>query len=107
MAAASTSTSTEPRGGKRMTQREALPKLIGVVIAKSPKLLLKLSWRYLKMKKQAQRAEKEFRERLEASGMDPETAARFAEQYGSTVSIRQMMKGIGIPNGVFGKNGKA
>jgi len=90
-----------------MPDREELPKFIGVVLAKSPKLLLRLSWRYLKMKKQAQRAERTFRRQLEASGMDPKTAARFAERYISTVSLRHIVKEIGIPNGIFGNNGKA
>jgi hypothetical protein len=106
MAAVSTSTSTEMVGGYRMTNREELPKLIGIVMAKSPKLLLKLSWRYLKMKKRAQRAEKQFRKRLEASGMDPEVAARFAEKYGSTASIRQLIQEFGFPRKMFGDNGK-
>jgi hypothetical protein len=82
-----------------------MPKLLAIVLAKSPKLLLKLSWRYLKIKKQAQRAEKAFRRRLEASGMDHETATRLAEKYSSTVSLRHMMKELGIPGSVFG-NGK-
>lgn len=89
-----------------MPGREDLPKIVGTVIAKSPKVLLKLTWRYLKMKKQAQRAERTFRQRLEASGMDPTTAARFAERYTSTVSIRHLMKEIGIPGKIFGHNGK-
>jgi len=89
-----------------MPGREELPKIIGVVIAKSPKLLLKLSWRYLRMKKQAQRAERTFRRQLEASGMDPEVAAQFAERYTSTVSIRHLLKETGIPSRIFGNNGK-
>ncbi len=89
-----------------MPGREELPKIVGVVIAKSPKLLLKLSWRYLKMKKRAQRAERTFRQQMEASGMDPETAARLAERYTSTVSIRHLLKETGIPGRIFGNNGK-
>lgn len=89
-----------------MPNREELPKIVGVVMAKSPKLLLKLSWRYLKMKKRAQRAERTFRQRLEASGMDPEMAARLAERYTSTVSIRHLLKEIGLPGKMFGGNGK-
>ena len=56
-----------------MPRREELPKLLGIVLSKSPKLLLKLSWRYLKVKKQAQRAEKAFRQQLEGGGVDSET----------------------------------
>ncbi len=90
-----------------MPKREEIPKIVGIAIAKSPKLVLKLSWRYLKAKKQAQRAETIFRRRLEASGMDPETAAELADRYASTVSIRHFMKELGVPSRVFnGNNGK-
>ena len=89
-----------------MPRREELPKLLGIVISKSPKLLLKLSWRYMKVKKQAQRAEKTFRKQLEDGGMDPETAARLAEKYSSTASIRQLMKEVGLPGKVMNLKGK-
>ncbi len=89
-----------------MPRREELPKLLGIVLSKSPKLLLKLSWRYLKVKKQAQRAEKAFRQQLEGGGMDPETAARLAEKYSSTVSLRQLIKEFGIPGRGMNLKGK-
>ncbi len=89
-----------------MPRREELPKLLGVVLYKSPKLLLKVSWRYLKVKKQAQRAEKAFRKQLEDGGMDPEAAARLAEKYGSTASLRQMIKEAGVPGQVMNLFGK-
>ncbi|NOQ53474.1 MAG: hypothetical protein GQ558_02580 [Thermoplasmata archaeon] len=89
-----------------MPRREELPKLLGVVLYKSPKLLLKVSWRYLKVKKQAQRAEKAFRQQLEDGGMDPEAAARLAEKYGSTASLRQMIKEAGVPGQVMNLFGK-
>ena len=88
-----------------MPSREEMPKLLAVVLAKSPKLLLKVSWRYLKIKKQAQRAEVAFRRRLEASGMDHGTATRLAEKYSSTVSLRHMLKEFGFPGSIF-NNGK-
>jgi len=80
-----------------MPTREDIPRIVGTVIAKSPKLVLKISWRYLKAKKQAQRAEATFRRRLEASGMDPRDVERLSERYGSTVSLRQMMRQVGVP----------
>ena len=90
-----------------MSTREEMPKIIGIVLAKSPKLVLKVSWRYLKAKKQAQRAEVVFRQRLKAKGMDDEAVDRLAEMYSSTVSLRAMMKGLGVPGSVFnGNDGK-
>ena len=90
-----------------MPSREEIPKIVGIALAKSPKLVLKLSWRYLRAKKKAQRAERTFRGRLQASGMDPETAEELADRYASTVSIRHIMKELGISDKVFnGNNGK-
>ena len=89
-----------------MPRREELPKLLGVVLYKSPKMLLKISWRYLKVKKQAQRAEKAFRQQLEDGGMDPKAAARLAEKYSSTASLRQLMKEAGVPGQVMNLIGK-
>jgi hypothetical protein len=90
-----------------MTRREEIPKLIGIVLAKSPKVVLKISWRFLKAKKKAQRAGTIFIRRMEASGMDREMAEKLAERYTSTVSLRKMMKELGVPGPVFdGNNGK-
>ena len=89
-----------------MTERDDIPKIVGIAIAKSPKLVLKISWRYLKAKKRAQRAERTFRKRLEATGMDPDMAAQLADTYGSTVSLRHFMKELGVPGIAFnGDNG--
>jgi hypothetical protein len=84
-----------------MPQRDDIPKIVGIAIAKSPKLLLRISWRYLRAKKQAQRAETIFRKRLEATGMDPETATQLADKYASTVSLRHIMKELGVPGRAF------
>jgi hypothetical protein len=90
-----------------MPQREEIPKIVGIAIAKSPKLVLKLSWRYLKTKKQAQRAERTFKRRLVAAGIDPETARELADKYSSTVSIRHFMKELGVPGRIFNGNDSA
>lgn len=88
-----------------MPRRDEIPKLVGIAIAKSPKLLLRISWRYLRAKKQAQRAEVVFRRRLESAGLDPRMAEQLADRYVSTVSIRQLWKQLGIPSRVFEDNG--
>ena len=90
-----------------MPERDDIPKIVGIAIAKSPKLVLKISWRYLKAKKKAQRAERIFKKRLEASGVDAGTADQLADMYASTVSLRHIMKNLGVPGIVFnGDNGK-
>lgn len=85
-----------------MPTREEMPRLVGIVLSKSPKAILKISWRYLRAKKKAQRAEKVFRKRLRDGGMDEGSIDRLAERYISTVSLRVMMKELGIPGRVFG-----
>ncbi len=89
-----------------MPSREEMPKIIGIVLAKSPKLILKISWRYLKAKKKAQRAEAIFRKRLEARGMEPEAIEKLAQKYSSTVSLRAIMKEIGVPGIAFNGNNR-
>ena len=87
-----------------MPRREEIPKIIGIAIAKSPKLVLKISWRYLKAKKRAQRAEAIFIKKMQATGMDRESAEKLAERYTSTVSLRYLLKEIGVP--AIALNGK-
>ncbi|NIP34413.1 MAG: hypothetical protein GWN18_05690 [Thermoplasmata archaeon] len=80
-----------------MPTRDEVPRIVGIVLAKSPKLVLKLSWRYLKAKKKAQRAEAEFRKSLTGQGMDPAMVDRLTELYISTISVRALMKEFGLP----------
>jgi hypothetical protein len=89
-----------------MPSSEEIPRIIGIVLAKSPKIVLKLSWRYLKTKKKAQRAEKVFRRTLEAKGLEPEMIERLAERYSSTVSLRAMMKELGLPGSALNGDGR-
>jgi hypothetical protein len=72
-------------------------KYVRLALTKAPKIVLKIGWRYLKVKRKARKAETIFRKRLLAGGMDPESAARLAEDYASTVSIRQIITTMGVP----------
>ena len=83
------------------SQREEAFKYIAHAMAKAPSVALKIGWRYLKVKKRAQRAEKLFRKRLEASGIDRETAVKLADRYASTASIRHMLQTFGMPKRIF------
>lgn len=89
-----------------MPQREDFREYVALAVRKGPKLALRIGVKYLKVKKKAQRAERRFRRRLETSGMDPESAARLAEMYSSTTSIRAVMKLVGVPGNVFGNGRK-
>jgi hypothetical protein len=73
---------------------EEVQQYVTLAITKGPKVALKLGWRFLKVKKKAQRAEAIFRRRLVASGLDPETAQRLTDRYGSTVSVRSILQTI-------------
>lgn len=85
--------------------REDVARYVGIALRKGPKVMLKIGWRYLKVKKKAQRAEALFRERLLASGMDADQADRLSERYSSTVSIRQLLQTMGVPGSTFRDNG--
>jgi hypothetical protein len=89
-----------------MPPTDDLRRTIGVVLAKSPRIILKVGWRYLRVKKKAQRAEIQFRKKLMASGMDQETAYKLADKYASTVSIRQFLKQFGFPRRTFGNDNR-
>jgi hypothetical protein len=80
-------------------------KYVGIALRKGPRVMLKIGWRYLKVKKKAQRAETLFRQRLLASGMQADLADRLADKYASTVSIRQLLQTMGVTGRAFKGNG--
>lgn len=80
-------------------------KYVAMAVAKGPKIALKLGWQYLRIKKRAQRAEKVFRKKLLAAGLEKETAERLAERYASTVRLKELLRTIGVPGSAMG-NGR-
>ena len=86
-------------------QREDVAKYVGIALSKGPRVMLKIGWRYLKVKKKAQRAETLFKQHLLASGMEADQVDRLADQYSSTVSIRQLLQTMGVPGRTFKENG--
>ena len=89
-----------------MPPTDEMRRTIGVVLAKGPRVVLKIGWRFLRVKKKAQRAEIQFRKKLMASGMDREMAYRLADKYASTVSIRQLLQQFGFPRWTFDNGNK-
>ena len=85
-----TTTPNEPED-TGMPSRDDVRKYVGIVLTKAPVLIFMLGIKYLKIKRRARKAEKTFRKRLLASGVDRDVADRLSEQYGSTVSIREML----------------
>jgi hypothetical protein len=86
-------------------QREDVAKYVGIALSKGPRVMLKIGWRYLMVKKKAQRAETLFKQRLLASGMEADQVDRLTDQYASTVSIRQFLQTMGVPRTAFKCNG--
>ncbi len=80
-----------------MPDREDMPRIVGIVLSRSPRIILRTGWRYLKAKKQAQRAERLFRQRLEGQGLGPEAVDRLTEMYISNISLRVIMKDLALP----------
>jgi hypothetical protein len=83
-----------------------MPKIFAYALAKAPGAAIRIGWKWLRVKKKAQRAEKLFRKRLESAGMDREDARRLAESYASTAKLRKFMVGMGIPGRMFNGNGR-
>jgi hypothetical protein len=59
-----------------------------------PAVGLKVTVSYLKMKRAARRAERKFYQELLRSGLPKTDAKCLAEEYGSAVSIRQLIGGF-------------
>jgi hypothetical protein len=65
--------------------------------ASAPTLLLRLFISYLKAKRRAKAASKEFFRALIAGGIPKDEARSLADTYSSSVSIRKMMRDFGMP----------
>lgn len=64
-------------------------------VAYAPSVGLKVTVSYLRMKRAARRAEKNFYRELLSSGLPREEAKDLAIEYGSAVSIRSLIHGFG------------
>ncbi|MBE0517661.1 MAG: hypothetical protein IH630_00340 [Thermoplasmata archaeon] len=77
-------------------ERKDLPRIIGAVGVHIPGLVFRLGITYLKLKRNSNRASKQFTSRLEREGVPPELAKSLGEAYGSELSIRKVLSGKGI-----------
>jgi hypothetical protein len=71
--------------------------------ALGPVVGLKVTVSYLRMKRAARRAEKSFYRELLRSGLPREEAKDLAQEYGSAVSIRSIVAGLGGNIPAFGR----
>jgi len=70
-----------------------IPKTAAVIIYRVPGLLIRLGFKYLRMKKRSQRATKRFVRNLQANGMPEEEAKKLGELYSTELSIRKLLSG--------------
>ena len=89
-----------------MPRRDDVPRYVALALSKAPGAALRVGWSWLRVKKKAQRAEKLFRKRLEAAGMEKELARRLAERYASTVKLRKLMREFGVSGGILNGNNR-
>jgi hypothetical protein len=78
-------------------RKEDLPKILATIGWTVPPMAFRLGVKYLRMKRQSQRAARRFRAGLESGGMPPELASRLADTYSVDLSIHKMLRGLGIP----------
>lgn len=84
------------KGDQQRSAREAGPVMLAFA-ASAPTLLLRLFISYLKAKRRANAASKEFFRALIAGGIPKDEARSLADTYSSSVSIRKMMRDFGMP----------
>lgn len=72
-------------------------------VALGPSVGLKVTISYLRMKRAARRAEKSFYRELVRSGLPHREAKDLALEYGSAVSIRELIAELGPDVPVFGR----
>ena len=84
------------KSDQQRSAREAGPVMLAFA-ASAPTLLLRLFISYLKAKRRANAASKEFFRALIAGGIPKDQARSLADTYSSSVSIRKMMRDFGMP----------
>jgi hypothetical protein len=84
------------KSNQQRSAREAGPVMLAFA-ASAPTLLLRLFISYLKAKRRANAASKEFLRALIAGGIPKDEARSLADTYSSSVSIRKMMRDFGMP----------
>lgn len=84
------------KSNQQRSAREAGPVMLAFA-ASAPTLLLRLFVSYLKAKRRANAAGKEFFNALIAGGIPKDEARSLADAYSSSVSIRKIMRDFGMP----------
>jgi hypothetical protein len=71
-----------------------LPKLVGVIILKTPTLLVRCGGELLKMRIKARQATRIFHDELISQGMDPTMALQLSELYRQGSDVGQFLRNL-------------
>jgi len=85
-----------------MTDKESsqdLPEIVASIMVAIPPMILRSGMAYLKMRRRAHDVSKRLEHELVSGGIPPEYAERLAEQYATDLSIRKMIRKLGVPLG--------
>ena len=77
-----------------MTNQGNIPKLVGVVILKTPGLVVRCGGEFLRFRKQARRAGHIFQDELEAQGLEPTIAQQLSEIYSKGSDPTRFLRAI-------------
>ena len=69
-----------------------LPKIIGIIIVKTPTLVVRCGGEYLRFKSNARKANRIFQAELERQGLEHATASRLSEVYQSGINTRHLLR---------------
>jgi hypothetical protein len=75
--------------------KEEMPEVVAIFMVRLPRMLWALFTSYLRMKKQAKLAGREFYRTLVENGMPPSMARELRDEYCSMFNLSTIMKGWG------------
>ena len=77
-----------------MAKDKAAGQVMLIVVASVPSLVIRVSWSYLRMKRQANRSAHQFYLSLVKNGMPKREARQLADEFASAFSLSTMMKQV-------------
>jgi hypothetical protein len=81
---------------KMRTEREDLPKIVASVMVAVPGLGIRTGLIYLKTKRRLHQNAKRIYKGMVEGGLPEETARRLANSYEEELSVRKLVRGIGV-----------
>ena len=81
---------------KMRSDNDDVPKLVASIMVAIPGLTLKSGFAYLRLRRKAHQNSKTMMSSMIQEGIPEEYAKRLSEAYAADMSIRKLMKGLGV-----------